>query len=169
MAIEIGSGSTELVLVTSPSEMLTTAFAVGGQAMTGLDSIVRGIEAGDIAGQAARYLESEPASAIRFVEEARRLRSNERALFMNPNRSSASFRQQSGDGSIDVAWALRYAETNALDRFVAKARILGSLARAFGFTVVHEGRQGGLKKGLADFIGRALFASADPRSNATET
>ncbi|MBI1213079.1 MAG: hypothetical protein GC190_16570 [Alphaproteobacteria bacterium] len=153
MAIEIGSGSTELILIDHARRKQTIAFAVGRESTAGLTDIVRGIKERDVARYAGAYVEGDAANASEFVAEAAAQPLGR--LFMNPNRGSESFRRsirRSGD-AIDVAAIVDYADST--DKFAPKAAILGALARAFGFGVIHEGRKGGLKRGMAAFIASA--------------
>jgi len=156
MAIEVGSGSTELILNGANGSKHTLALAIGGNAQSRLDAVVRGIETNDLVAHAKPHLETDAQAAMQFLSEARKLGSSNRALFMNPNRDSATFRRQSPRRPIDVIWARDYGASNALDKFAPKAKILAALAQAFGFTVIHEGRAGGLKRAMADFVGKAL-------------
>jgi hypothetical protein len=155
MAIEIGSGSTELMLVDRTGRLRTIAFAIGRDDAA-LAAIVRGIEARDIVGHAGRHLETDAASAATFVEEA--AAQSPALLFINPNRDSQRFRRsvKGRRDALDVAAARGYAD--AADKFSPKAKILAALAEAFGFSIIHEGRKGGLKKAMASLIARGMSA-----------
>jgi hypothetical protein len=165
MAIEIGTGSTELALIGRENRKHAITFAIGGAQQTGLDDIVRGITSGNIVRDAGRYLESKERSAQSFIDAARVFTSGGTrkagCLFINPNTDSAEMRSRAGNTgaaarTLDVGEILHYAQDNETAPFARKALILGRLAKAFAFATVHEGTKGGLKEGMAQFIGEAL-------------
>jgi hypothetical protein len=153
MAIEIGSGSTELILIDNAGRKRTIAFAVGGAHQGSLEGIASALAAAD-ARNLQPYLECDLSTATDFI--AAEKSAPRAALFMNPNRDSEALRRSMAV-PLTVAAARDYADTST-DKFAPKAKVLAALARALGFTVIHEGRKGGLKAAMAAFIARAAGA-----------
>jgi hypothetical protein len=156
MAIEIGTGSTELALIDAAGRTHAIAFAVGAGKPEALGHVARALETGDIE-HAADHLESPTRSAATFIAAAHSAKTA-RTLFINPNKDSAAMRAHAKDkaGALPTEAVARYASEHPTAPFAVKAKILATIAKALGHTAVREGNKGGLKEGMAQFVGRAL-------------
>ena len=155
MSIEIGTGSTELALIDAAGRQQTITFQLGAARQDPLAAIAKAIATTDIT-PAVDHLEGPASSAATFLTESRR--TNLR-LYINPNKQSAGMRDQTRPAPgtpIPLATIARY----ATDQTAPKAKILATLAQAFALTTIHEGTKGGLKKAMAQFVGRALVKRA---------
>ena len=173
VAIEIGSGSTEIVLTGHHKKKFPITFAIGGQVQNGLHHIVGLIGSGELTGEGARYLESNIETAAAFLSAAADFRRGsktlDRTLYMNPNRDSEAFRKAwkdvepktASEGEIiPVEFVLDFRRHHPDDGFSGKAQILGAIAEVMDLDAIHAGNRGGLKEGLALFVESALLTTS---------
>lgn len=165
MAIEIGSGSTELILNAGGTKRYPITFSIGGNDTRGLRLVSESLDQGDILESVIGFLESPIEVGKKFFDELLELRGvnlHRLVVFMNPNKDSLKFRElaskQGGSppGSFTPNFAQRYGSEATDDKFHFKAKILGSVGNALGVDLIFEGVPGGLKEGFAIFIETAL-------------
>lgn len=160
VAVEIGSGSTEIVRVGTDGRPRPLTLAVGGKTeVPHLGSLRRFLGTGEARGGVAKLLDSPRDGVAAFFDDM----PPAKAVFINPSRASAGFRtfvagrQAPGDVKrLDEDLVADYRDRHAGDRFGAKAAILLATLRGLGVEGYREGRRGGLKMGVAALLAKGM-------------
>ncbi len=169
VAVEIGSGSTEIVCVADDGDLLPLTVAIGARTteppLKALEGFLR---TGDARPDLQDLLESPPDTVTAFFG---RKPSPVTDLFVNPSRASVTYRgfaharsTISGDDGIqlDQDMVEAYNQIHGQDGFAPKAGILLTVANGLGLHSFREGRKGGLKEGIAVLLAEGLTALAHP-------
>lgn len=161
VAVEIGSGSTEIVRVDPDGRAHPVTLAIGGKTDDPpLKALERFLARSRTGHKIGRLLESPPAVAEAFFAAA----ASPDALYINASRASAKFRAfardfhpgAGDDVRIDDRLAEAYVREYGADKFAAKVLILLAVARGLGFGGYREGTRGGLKMGVAALLAKGL-------------
>ncbi len=161
VAVEIGSGSVEVVRNGADGRPHPLTLAIGGRtAEPPLAELEAFLAGGPASFAIAERLESTPEVVAAFFAGA----PVTTALFINSSRASAAFRDfaraRGGSGgeviALDDALIAAYRQRRGADNYAAKAAILLAVARGLGASGFREGRRGGLKMGVAALLAKGL-------------
>ena len=153
VAVEIGTGSTEIVRVAADGRRLPLALALGGETPALPD--IRHFLATEDIGTLAPWLESPQDGISAFFSGG----AAARELYINPSRASATFRAFAGGGdvvSLDASVIESFRSAHPGDGFAAKAEILLAILDGLGLTGFRAGQAGGLKAGMARLVATGL-------------
>ena len=162
MALEIGSGSTEIVRAGNDGRPHALTLAIGGK--TGnppLAALEKLLATGKAGHRIDKWLESGEAAVAAFFADPPQAQ----ALYINASRASAGFRDfargfhpDAGEEMpIDDALVTAFQHAHPHDKFGTKALILLAVGRGLGLKGYREGTRGGLKMGVAALLSQGLL------------
>ncbi len=161
VAVEIGSGSTEIVRTDGDGRPWPLTLGLGGKtADPHLGALRRFMATGSATPRIREVLESSDEAVTAFFAPGM---PEPTRVFINPSRASVAFRAfaraRQGEGdmvALDEDLVETYRRKHGADRFGAKAAILMAILRGLGVAGFREGRRGGLKMGVAALLARGL-------------